>query len=127
MPGSELELVVTVGRGEQADKEDIDQLAYLLSKELRELDVVQSIELLHEQAPHGTMGTGVLTGGIKIALAGPAGIPSLMATIETWLAQDTKRTLIMNLGDKHFQLPGLSKNEQKELSRWFKSKSDLSL
>lgn len=123
MPGSALDLVVTVGRGEEAEKEDIEQLAYLLSAELHELDSVQSVELLREQAPQGTMGTGVLTGGMKIELVGPIGIPSLIATIETWLSRDKERTLVMSLGDKNFQFPGLSKNEIMELAQQFKSQS----
>jgi hypothetical protein len=123
MPGSALELVLTVGRGKDADEEDIAQLAYLLSAELHELDKVESIELLHEEAPQGAMGSGVLTGGMKIELAGPAGIPSLIATIETWLSRDKDRTLVMSLGDKNFQFPGLSKNEIMELAQWVKSQS----
>jgi hypothetical protein len=123
MPGSALELVLTVGRGKDADEEDIAQLAYLLSAELHELDKVESIELLHEEAPQGAMGSGVLTGGMKIELAGPAGIPSLIATIETWLSRDKDRTLVMSLGDKNFQFPGLSKNEIRKLAQWFESQS----
>jgi hypothetical protein len=69
------------------------------------------------------MGSGVLTGGMKIELAGPAGIPSLIATIETWLSRDKDRTLVMSLGDKNFQFPGLSKNEIMELAQWVKSQS----
>lgn len=121
MPGSALELVV--GRGKEADEEDIAQLAYLLSAELHELDHVESIELLREDAPQGAMGTGVLTGGMRIELAGPAGIPSLIATIETWLSRDKERTLLISLGDKNFQFPGLSKKEIMELAQWFTSQS----
>jgi hypothetical protein len=123
MPGSAFELVVTVGRGDEADREDIEQLAYLLSDELRELNSVESIELLHEEAPQGAMGSGVLTGGMRIELAGPTGIPSLIDTIETWLSRDKERTLVMSLGEKNFQFPGLSKKEIMELAQWFSSQS----
>lgn len=123
MPGSALALVVTVGRGDEADREDIEQLAYLLSAELRELNSVESIELLHEEAPQGAMGTGVLTGGMRIELAGPTAIPSLIDTIETWLSRDKDRTLVMSLGEKNFQFPGLSKEDLMELAQWFSSQS----
>lgn len=127
MSRAKLDLFITVGGGPDADEEDVERLTYLLSDELRELDVVDTVELLREDAPEGARGSGAITGDLLLELVGSAGISVLISTIGSWLSRDKSRKLKLCLGDKSIELSGLSEDEQQELTQWFKTQAGFSL
>lgn len=117
-----VDLYVSVKAGSDADKEELDQLARELAKDLNELDNVESVEPVQaEDLPEGARGLLLDFGTVLVKLAEAGGISGLLTVLGSWLSRDESRSLELQLGDKTLAVAGLSKTEQQELIQWFKT------
>lgn len=122
-------LYVSVGGGPEADREDLDELARGLARELREVDCVESVEpAAGDRPPEGAKGLSVAAvGTLLLKLAEVGGVSALTGALGAWLSRDKSRTLNLHLGDSSLEVTGLSQEEQQDLVRWFQSQAGLSL
>jgi hypothetical protein len=124
MTNKSIDLYVQVGGGPDADKQDLEELARLLTEELNQLDNVESAEPVREgELPEDAKGVPVAVGTVLVKLAETAGVTALINVIGSWLSRDKSRTLKLQLGESALELTGLSGVEQRELVEWFKTQA----
>jgi hypothetical protein len=126
MTSKSIDLYVQVGGGPDADKQDLDELARLLTEELSQLDDVESVEPVREgELPEDAKGVPAAVGTVLVKLAETAGVSALINVIGSWLSRDKSRTLKLQLGESALELTGLSGTEQQELVEWFKTQAGM--
>jgi hypothetical protein len=119
-----IDLYLQVGGGPDADKQDLEELALLLTEEMSQLDDVESAEPVREgELPEDAKGVPVAVGTVLVKLAETAGVSALINVIGSWLSRDKSRTLKLQLGESTLELTGLSGTEQQDLVQWFKTQA----
>jgi len=128
MPVEPIDLYISVNTTSNIDKEGLDELAQELSRDLRELDSVQSVEPVRvSKTPERAKGPSIDIGTILIKIAEFGGLSAFVTVLATWLTRDKSRTLKLQLGENVIELTGLSKSEQAELVQWFRTQTGLRL
>jgi hypothetical protein len=128
MANESIDLYVQVGGDPEADKQDIEELARLLTEELNQLDDIESAEPVREgKLPKDAKGVPAAVGTILVKLAETAGVTALVNVIGSWLSRDKSRTLKLQLGESTLELTSISRVEQRELVEWFKVQASMTL
>lgn len=121
-----IDLYVTVQTNDEADEQELVDIAKNLEKELIQLNAIESIEPVRvTQLTEGEKGSAIEPGSLLLKVAETGGFASLVSMLGSWLGRDKSRTLKLQIGDKSLEVTGLSKSEQESLIEWFQIQAGL--
>jgi hypothetical protein len=103
-----------VEASDDADAQEIDDLAAELRERLLELDVESVDAARAGEAPPGTRaGDAFAIGGLIVSLvASPELLKGAIGTIQSWLAARSGKTVELELGGDKIKLTGLTSDQQ---------------
>jgi hypothetical protein len=110
-----LSVQVAVGPGGDAD--EVAQATLQLRRELRDLDV-DAVEVQGAgEPPPGSRAVDVAgLGALVVNLADPQVLAAVVATVRSWLAGSSRRSIKLQLGGDALELTGVSSSEQWRLA-----------
>jgi hypothetical protein len=110
-------LSVQVAVGPDGDAEEIAQATLQLRRELLDLDV-DAIEVPGAgEPPPGSRAADVAAlGALIVNLADPQLLTAVVATVRSWLAGSSRRSIKLQLGGDALELTGVSSSEQRRLT-----------
>ncbi|MBD1862435.1 MULTISPECIES: hypothetical protein [Trichocoleus] len=111
------QLLLKISSELDLDAEELEQLTQQLREELLELDV-ESVNLVRAgEAPKGAkVGDPISWGTILVTLLAAGGVvTTLINAIQSWLARDERRSIIMEINGDKLQITGVSSKEQQQL------------
>ena len=117
MEGRPVMLGVQVGFGPDGDAEEVAQATSQLRRELLDLDV-DAVEVPSAgDPPLGSRAVGVSAlGAMVVNLADPQLLGAVVATVRSWLAGSSRRSIRLQLGGDALELTGVSSTEQRRLT-----------
>lgn len=110
-------LSVQVAVGPDGDAEEVAQAALQLRRELLGLDV-DAVELPGAgEPPPGSRAVDVAAlGALVVNIADSQLLAAVVATIRSWLATSSRRSIKLQLGGDALELTGVSSAEQRRLA-----------
>jgi hypothetical protein len=110
-------LSVQVVVGPDGDAEEVAQATLQLRRELLDLDVA-AIEVPGAgEPPPGSRAVDVAAvGALIVHLAEPQVLAAVVATVRSWLAGSSRRSIKLQLGGDALELTGVSSSEQRRLA-----------
>ncbi|HEY3733727.1 MAG TPA: hypothetical protein VGL63_07405 [Streptosporangiaceae bacterium] len=110
-------LRVKVAAGPGADTQEVADATLRLRRELLNLDVVDVATLRAGEAPPGSRAVDMLAvGTLVVNLAEAQILPTVVATVRSWLAGSSWRRVRLELGGDVLDLTGVSSREQRRLA-----------
>ena len=110
-------LSVQVAVGPDGDAEEVAQAALQLRRELLDLDVDAVAVPGAGEPPPGSRAVDVATlGALVVNLTDPQLLATVVATVRSWLAGSSRRSIKLQLGGDALELTGVSSSEQRRLA-----------
>ena len=110
-------LGIQVAVGSDGDAEEVAQATLQLRRELLDLDV-DAVEVVRAgEAPAGSRAVDLTTlGALVVNIAESQLLISALATIRSWLAASSRRSIKLELSGDVLELTGVSSSEQRRLT-----------
>ena len=110
-------LTVQVAVGPDGDAEEVAQATSQLRRELLELDV-DAVDVPEAgEPPPGSRAVDVTAlGALVVNLTDPQLLAAVVATVRSWLAGSSRRSIKLQLGGDVLELTGVSSSEQRRLT-----------
>lgn len=109
-------LSVQIAVEPDGDAEEVAQATLQLRRELLDLDV-DAVEVPGEaEPPPGARGVDAALGALAVNLADPQLLAAVVATVRSWLAGSSRRSIKLQLGGDALELTGVSSAEQRRLT-----------
>jgi hypothetical protein len=117
--GSDLQVRIDVGVGDDAGDELVDEATRALRVELLELDVDDVALATAGPAPAGARAIDATLLGTLVVTAGREGIAAVVRAVSAWLGHGGGRTVKLQIGDDSLELTAASKQDQERLVEAF--------
>ena len=110
-------LSVQVAVGPDGDADEVAQATLQLRRELLDLDV-DAVEVpgAGEPPPGSRAVDMAAVGALVVNLADPQLLAAVVATVRSWLAGSSRRSIKLQLGGDALELTGVSSSEQRRLA-----------
>jgi len=110
-------LGVQVAVGPDGDAEEVARATLQLRRELLDLDVdVVEVPGAGEPPPGSRAVDVAAIGALVVNLADPQLLAAVVATVRSWLAGSSRRSIKLQLGGDALELTGVSSKEQRRLT-----------
>ncbi len=112
-----VEAAITVAVGPTDNAEELSEHLLLLRHELLQLDGVDVVQGITNDAPSGAKaGLPLSPGELFLTLAGAGGVlTSLIGLLRAWLTRDERRRVTIEVGGDRLEISGLGFAEQRRL------------
>jgi len=110
-------LSVEVAVGPDGDADEVAQATLQLRREFRDLDVDAVEAPGAGEPPPGSRAVDVAAvGALVVNLADPQVLAAVVATVRSWLAGSSRRSIKLQLSGDALELTGVSSSEQRRLA-----------
>jgi hypothetical protein len=110
-------LAVQVVVGPDGDAEEVVQASLQLRRELLDLDVdAAEVPEAGEPPPGSRAVDAAALGALVVHIADPQLLSAVAATVRSWLAGSSRRSIKLQLGGDVLELTGVSSSEQRRLT-----------
>jgi hypothetical protein len=120
---SNLRLKLNIDLGTTADASDLETSTLQLHNQLLELEV-QEVALVTdgEKPAAAKVGDPITWGALLVTFAAAGGVlTTLINALLSWLSQDDRRSITLEIGGDKLEVKGLSPSEQRKLvDEWLK-------